>query len=186
VNDTGSRFPETNVVFSTRCRQKVIDLLVDLLSSGKIFHAANLGLDQMVAVDGGRVCNGGHAGRHELENSHLGGGILASHTIRAELEVRHTTLDLLAVGIVEMGVENLFGVCERPIEPLTDDGKILRHLLVIDEVALFLVVLGDLLIERRISECCHSPREGSARRRTQQLSRQHDCDSEWRGAVVVL
>lgn len=121
-----------------------VDLLVDVDSTGKILGTANLGLNQVVAVDGGRVGNGRHASRHELENGHLGGGILASNAVGAELEVGNTTLNLLLVGVVQVRVKNLLGVCEGAVETAADNGKVLGHLLVVDEVALFPVVLLDL------------------------------------------
>jgi hypothetical protein len=40
-----------------------------------------LSLNQVVAVDGGGDGNGGETSRHELKESHLGGGILASNSL---------------------------------------------------------------------------------------------------------
>jgi hypothetical protein len=53
----------------------------------------------------------------------------------------------LTVGVVEMGVEDLFGVGERPVQPRTDDSKVLVHLLVVDVVALLPIAHFDLLAE---------------------------------------
>lgn len=52
-------------------RQKVVNFPVDVDSTGQILDTANLGLDKMVAVDGGGDGCSVHARRHELENSHL-------------------------------------------------------------------------------------------------------------------
>jgi hypothetical protein len=77
----------------------------------------------MVAVDTrGDCCRGKTAG-HELQQSHLGGGILHGHAIRLELEVGHTpdVLAIVCVGqqgllrVVEMRVQNLLG--ERQLPP---------------------------------------------------------------------
>lgn len=87
VDDTRAWLPETDVVLGACGGKEVVDLLVDADGAIQILLTTNLGLNQVVAVDGGGVCHGGHAGGHELENSHLGGGILASDTVRPQLEV---------------------------------------------------------------------------------------------------
>jgi len=43
------------------------------------------------------------------KNSYLGSGILASNTVRAELEVGLSTLNVLVVGIIQMTVDDLLG-----------------------------------------------------------------------------
>ena len=53
-------------------RQKVIHLLVDVDRPLEILDTADLGLDKMVTVDGGRNGSGVHASGHELEDGHLG------------------------------------------------------------------------------------------------------------------
>lgn len=78
--------------------------LVDVDGPGEILGPSNLRLDQMVAVDGGGGLDAVHAGRHELQNGHLGGGILAGHAVGAQLEIRDAALDVLAVGVVEVRV----------------------------------------------------------------------------------
>lgn len=144
VNDTRAGAPETNVVLGASRGQEVVDLLVDIDSASQILGATGLGLNQMITVDGGRVGDGVHAGGHELEDGHLGGGVLTGDTIRSELEVRGTSLDLLAMGIIQMGVEDLLGIGQGAVETGADDLKVLGHLLVVDEVALLPVVLADL------------------------------------------
>lgn len=144
VDDTGAGLPETDVVLGAGGGKEVVDLLVDVDGTVKILGATDLGLDQMVTVDGGRVSDGGHAGGHELEDGHLGGGVLASYAVRAQLEVGNTALELLLVGVVQMGVENLLGVRQGLVKASADDGEVLGHLLVVDEVALLPVVLLDL------------------------------------------
>ena len=59
VNDTRAGLPETNVVLCARGGQEVVDLLVDLVGALQILLTTNLGLDKMVAVNGGRRGNGG-------------------------------------------------------------------------------------------------------------------------------
>lgn len=41
--------------------------------------------------------------------SYLGGSILASNTVRAELEVGLATLNILVVGIIQMTIDDLLG-----------------------------------------------------------------------------
>lgn len=144
VDDTRAGLPETNVVLGARGGKEVVNLLVDVLSSCKILLTTNLGLNQVVTVDGGGGSDRGHTCRHELQNGHLGGGILASNAVRAELEIRGTTLNLLSVGVVKMRVENLLGIGQGTVKTLADDGKVFVHLGVVEVVALLPVGHLDL------------------------------------------
>ena len=54
VNDTRAGSPETDVVLGASSGQEVVNLLVDVLGTGKILLATNLGLNQVITVDGGR------------------------------------------------------------------------------------------------------------------------------------
>ena len=155
VDDTRTGFPEANVVLGARGGQKVVDLLVDLNGTCKILSTANLGLNQVVAVDSGGVGHGGHARGHELQNGHLGSGILAGHAIRAELEVGDPTLDVLTVRVVEVGVEDLLSIGQGSVEALANNGQVLGHLLVIDEVVFLVVVLPHLPVERSVADSGH-------------------------------
>ena len=63
--------------------------------------------------------------------------------------------DSLAMGVFQMGVENLFGECERAIfETLSSNGKIFGHLLVVYEVVGLPIVLLDFLVQGRIADGC--------------------------------
>lgn len=83
-HDTGSWFPETNTVLGTSSGQEVVDLLVDVDGSGKILDTSDLGLDQVVTVDRGGDGSLRETGRHELENGHLGGGVLTSDSLASQ------------------------------------------------------------------------------------------------------
>lgn len=144
VNDTRAGLPETNVVLCAGGRQEFVDLLVDADGAGQVLLAADLGLDQVVAVHGGGVGNLGHACGHELQDGHLGGGVLARDAVGTQLQVGGTALNILALWVVQVGVEDLLGVGEGAVESCAHDGKVLGHLLVVDEVALLPVVLLDL------------------------------------------
>lgn len=148
VDDTRPGLPEPNVILCAGSRQEIVDLLVNADSTGQVLVAANLGLNQVVAVDGGGVRNGGHAGGHELEDCHLGSGVLTSNTVGPQLEVGGAALDFLTFWVVQVRVEDLLGVCEGAVEPRPDDGEVLGHLLVVDEVALLPVVLLDLFMAK--------------------------------------
>lgn len=152
VDDTRAGLPETNVVLCARGRQEVVDLLVDVVGAGQILLTTDLSLDKMVTVDGGGSSNGGQACGHELENGHLSGGILASYTVGTELEVAGAALNLLTVGVVQMGVEDLLGEGERAVQATTDNSEVLAHLLVVDEVALLPVGHFDLAGEGSIAD----------------------------------
>jgi hypothetical protein len=137
VNDTGTGLPETDVVLGSSGGKEVVDLLVNLVGTSQILVTTNLGLNQVVTVDGGGGLDRVHTSGHELENGHLGSGVLASNAVGAELEVGSTTLDVLSMRVVKVRVEDLLGVGERALETRTDNVKVLGHLLVVDVVALF-------------------------------------------------
>jgi hypothetical protein len=109
MDDTGSGLPETDAVLKNVERRKqrelwsvssrgeaggrremylggggsqeVVNLLVDVVGSGKILDTSDLGLDQVVAVDGSGDGSLGETGRHELEDGHLGSSILAGDSL---------------------------------------------------------------------------------------------------------
>lgn len=103
-------------------------LLVDLLGTSQILSTANLRLNQVVAVNSRGSLNVGETSAHELEDSHLRSGILASDTIGAELEVGGSTLDVLSVRVVQMRVEDLLSESERAVQPGPDNREVLAHL----------------------------------------------------------
>lgn len=170
VDDTRAGLPETNVVLGAGGGKEVVDLLVDVDSALEILLTTNLGLNQVVAVDGGGVGNGGHASGHELEDGHLGGGILAGNAIGAEAEVRGTALNVLLMGVVQVRVEDLLSVGKGAVETAADNGEVLGHLLVVDEVTLLKKVLLDLFptnmaCQRPVALVCDSMRSLRSMRR---------------------
>lgn len=48
MNNTRARLPETDVVLGASGGQEVVDLLVNVLSTGKILLTTNLSFDEMV------------------------------------------------------------------------------------------------------------------------------------------
>ena len=70
-HDTTPRFPKTDTVFRTCGSEKVVHFLVDVDRPSQVFHTANLGLNQMVAVDGSGDGGLWETSRHELKDRHL-------------------------------------------------------------------------------------------------------------------
>ncbi|KAI6748464.1 hypothetical protein HG530_015500 [Fusarium avenaceum] len=157
VDNTGAGLPETDVVLGTSSRKEVVNLLVNVNSAGKILSTTDLGLNQVVTVDSGGVGNLVHASGHELEDGHLSSGILASNTIRSQLEVACTSLDVLAVRISQVRVQDLLSVGQGSVQARTNDIEVVGHLLVVDEVALLPVVLADLQKRSRLVSLSSQP-----------------------------
>ena len=81
----------------------------------------------MVAVDRGGHGGLGEAGRHELQECHLGGGVLHRDTVGVEVVVRDPALDL-GVRVGEVVDEDLLGQRERPAESLTPERHVAGQL----------------------------------------------------------
>ncbi|KAH3659493.1 hypothetical protein OGATHE_005538 [Ogataea polymorpha] len=87
VDDTGTWFPETNVVLGTcRCKE-IVHLLVQADGSSQVSRTLLLSLNQVITVHSGWGGNRWHTSRHELQDGHLGGGILTSNSVWSEFEV---------------------------------------------------------------------------------------------------
>ena len=57
MDNAAAGFPESHPVLGSGGGQEVVHLLVDILGSGQVLVAFNLGLNQMVTVDGGGDSN---------------------------------------------------------------------------------------------------------------------------------
>ncbi len=57
MDDSGSRLPESNSILGSRRGQEVIHLLVGLNGLLEVLGRSQLGLNEVVAVDGGGDCN---------------------------------------------------------------------------------------------------------------------------------
>jgi hypothetical protein len=79
----------------------------------------------VVTVDGSGGLNRGHACGHELKDSHLSGGILASNTVRAQLQVGLSTLNLLTMRVIQVRVDDLLGEGKWSVKTATNDGEVL-------------------------------------------------------------
>jgi hypothetical protein len=118
VDDPRARLPELDAVLLRHGVQEVVDLLVLLDGPREVGGGARLRADQMVAVDGGR---NGHARAprlHELEQGHLGGGVLQSHAVHAQPEGRLAPIPGLCGEILGVRHQDLVGQREGPTQPL--------------------------------------------------------------------
>lgn len=74
----------------------------------QVLGSTGLGLDEMVAVDGGRDGHLGQATADELQHGHLGGGVLHGDSVWPQTQVCAAPVDLLPMGVIQMTVHNLF------------------------------------------------------------------------------
>ena len=87
VDDPGAGLPEAGAVAGTDRGQEVIDLPVPVDGREQVCPAVVAGLDEVVAVCGGRNHHLVEVGCHELQPGHLGGGVLQGHPVRAQVDV---------------------------------------------------------------------------------------------------
>lgn len=104
VDDSTAGFPKSDAVLGGSSTQKVVDFLVDFLGTGQVLFAAQLGLDQVIAMDGGRDGHPRKTTRNELHHRHLGGGVLHPHPVGSQSQVTLSTLDVLLFRIVQVRV----------------------------------------------------------------------------------
>mmetsp|Transcript_41547 Transcript_41547/g.106288 ORF Transcript_41547/g.106288 Transcript_41547/m.106288 type:complete len:369 (-) Transcript_41547:81-1187(-) len=148
VDDTRARLPEAHAVLGAGRGQEFVHLLVDVICKFQVSHTTKLAaaillrgggaLDEMVAVDcGGHRCLG-QAGRDELQHGHLRRRVLHGHTVRAQPQVAHSSLDVLVGRVVQVAVHNLLRECERTVQALLHHCQALVH----KGVAVVEVVVG--------------------------------------------
>ena len=119
VDDARAGPPEADPVLRRHGTEEVVDLLVGVDRHAEVDRRADLRLDQVVAVDRRRDRRLRQPGGHELQQRHLGGGILHGDAVGVEVVVAGAALDLLVGGIGEVVDQDLLGERERPAEPLT-------------------------------------------------------------------
>ena len=106
-------FQKPDAVAGRHRLEEVVDLVVVLERGQQVGLAVHPGLDEVVAVHGRRHLDLVEAGGHELEQGHLGGGVLHGHAVRAQVGVRAAPLELLARRVVEVVDEDLLGQGQR-------------------------------------------------------------------------
>ena len=84
MDDSTAGLPEADSVLGSGRGEEVVDFFVEIFGALQILLALNLGLDQMVTVDGGGNGHLGQSRGNELEHRHLSGSVLHGHTVRAE------------------------------------------------------------------------------------------------------
>lgn len=77
------------------------------LGPTQVFLTPELGLDQMVTVDGGRHSHLGQSTADELQHGHLGRGILHGHAVRPQPQVGLASLDLLVGRVIQVSIHDL-------------------------------------------------------------------------------
>jgi hypothetical protein len=117
VDDAAAGSPEADAVLRADRAEEVVHLPVRVDRDAHVDLGADLGGDQVIAVDGRRDRGGGQAGGHELQQRHLCGCVLHGDTIGCEVVVRLGPLDLLVLGR-EVVEEDLLSQRERTAELL--------------------------------------------------------------------
>ena len=93
VDDAAARPPEADAVLGADGTQEVVDLPVGVDGDAEVDASADLGGDQMVAVNGGRHRCGRQTRGHELQQRHLCRRVLHGHPVGAEVVVGTASLD---------------------------------------------------------------------------------------------
>ena len=110
MDDARPGFPETESVTVGHAPQEIVHLAVRLGGRRHVGGRSAVGHDQMVAMDRGRHRRTVASGVHELQQRHLGRGVLHGHTVGTEIHVVFAPDERPAGRAVEqMGVKNLFG-----------------------------------------------------------------------------
>ena len=87
MDDATTRLPETGSVLGRDGFQEMIHFLIGVDGPEQIPFGRNLGLDQVVAMGGGRHPDFGKPGRIELKPGHLGRRVLHRYAVRPEVHV---------------------------------------------------------------------------------------------------
>ena len=122
VNDPGSGHPAAESVALGSGGQEVVDFTVFKAGRCQVRLSPLTSPYQMIAVNGNRHSGLVFAGKHELEDGHLGGRVLQRHPVGQGLDVGNSGGEIFSGGIGEMTIEDLFGIGQRPSESLPDEG----------------------------------------------------------------
>ena len=119
-----ARLPEADAVLGRDRLEEVVDLGVGRRPRrSRSTCGAVLGLDEVVAVHGGRHRHLGQARGHELQQRHLRGGVLHGHAVGVEVGVGTAPRRGPAPrGSRRWLIEDLLGEGERPAEALAAEG----------------------------------------------------------------
>ena len=140
VDNTSTGRPEVDTILLASRLEEVKDLVVGRDTGLQVLIGTLGSDDQVVAVNTGGDNGRGEVAGHELQEGHLGRGILHVHTVGLELEVGLAADVTAAVGV---GEERLFDIVEVGVEDLLGQGQALR--------AQHAANLGVLVVEGLIS-----------------------------------
>jgi hypothetical protein len=122
VDDPRARLPEADAVAGRDRAEELVDLAVDVEGELEIDVGAGLGQDQVVAVDRGRHGGLVEPGGHELEQRHLGGGVLHGDAVGVEVGVADAPVEPGALRFAQVVEEHLLGEGQRSTEALAAEG----------------------------------------------------------------
>ena len=114
MDDSGTRSPETDMVFLRNRLQEVVNLLISLASLRKILRSTHIGTNQVITMYGSRYGHLVLTCIHELQERHLRSRILHRHAIRSEVNIFYTSFIWSQLCWVEkMCKEHLLGISKR-------------------------------------------------------------------------
>ena len=96
VNDAGAGLPEAHAVLGARRGEEFVDFVIGLVRHLQVRAGADLGADQVIAMDGGGHGGGFTPGGNKLENRHLRRGVLHGHPIGSQIHRGHAARRQLA------------------------------------------------------------------------------------------
>ena len=121
MDDARAGSPEADAVARRGAAQELEHLAVRDVRGLHVRRGALIGLDQVIAVHGGRDRGLLAARRDELQDRHLRGRVLHRHAVRAELEVARTGLQLLGLRVGQVAEQDFLCVGQRAPEALARD-----------------------------------------------------------------
>ena len=130
VDNARPRLPEAHAELAAGGLQELVDLIALVEGVLQVRGSPDTGLDQVVAMDGGRNGYPGAPGLHELQDSHLSGYVLVGHPVRVEHDVALAGVQFRIRRVIQVSQHDLFRQGQRAVEARPDDFQLLFHLLV--------------------------------------------------------
>ena len=122
MDDARPRLPEADAVTGRHRPEELVDLAVAVEGELEVEVSAGLGQDEVVAVDRGRHRRLVEAGGHELQQRHLGRGVLHGDPVRVEVGVADAAVQPGVARRAQVVEEDLLGEGQRPAEVPTAEG----------------------------------------------------------------
>jgi hypothetical protein len=121
VDDARAGLPEAHAVAGAGGAQEGVDLVVLQVRRVQIRVGALVGADQVVTVDGGGQGDLVAAGHHELQDGHLGRGVLHGDAVGGQIEEALAPLKGLVLGVDHVGEQDLLAQGQRPAQAAAAD-----------------------------------------------------------------